>query len=264
MDFQEFNQVFTSDFNISRVTAMRLNRTADSPYTWLETPRRRHGLLLLTDYPAKFTFPDGSVLHGQPKDLILLSKGARYLLSFSVPEGMVTHPLAVHFGVLDEQGQEPEQKPGVVRLCRDDGTLLPMFRTAAQLYQTASPARLKAKVYEILGSIFPIADTDECCIDYINRNYTRQFSIPALAERCALCETAYRKRFKELTGLSPVQYINRLKIEKACQLILADDFSMQDISDFLNFYNLPYFYRVFRSITGTTPMQYRQNSTSGL
>ena len=33
--------------------------------------------------------------------------------------------------------------------------------------------------------------------------------------------------------------------------------SMQEISDFLNFYNLPYFYKVFRDVTGLTPLQYR-------
>jgi len=264
MDFQEYNRIFISDFNIDSVTAMRQNWTADTRYNRLEVPRRRYGLLLLTDYPAQFLLPDGTVLRGQPGDLIMLSKGAHYLLTFSVPKGATTHPLLINFHLLGDQGQEPELKPGVVRLCRDDGSLLQMFRAAAQLYKNASPARLKAKVYELLSSLFPFAGTDECCIDYINQHYTQQFSIPALAKRCGLCETTYRKRFKELTGLSPVQYINRLKIEKACQLILTDDLSMQDISDFLHFYSLPYFYKVFRDVTGLTPMQYRQAGIQGL
>ncbi len=264
MEFQEFNRIFISDFNIDNVTAMRQNWTADTRFNRMEVPRHRYGLLLLTDYPAHFLRPDGTVLRGQPGDLIMLSKNACYLLTFPVPKGAATHPLLINFRLLTEQGQEPEPETGVARLCRDDGSLLQMFRAAAQFYRNASPARLKAKVYELLDSLFPFAGTDECCIDYINQHYTRQFSIPALAQRCALCETTYRKRFKELTGLSPVQYINRLKIEKACQLILSDDLSMQDISDFLSFYSLPYFYKVFRDVTGLTPMQYRQAGTQGM
>ena len=66
------------------------------------------------------------------------------------------------------------------------------------------------------------------------------------------------KRFRQLTGLSPVQYINRLKIEKACQMLRSDDISPSAISDFLNFYSLPYFYKVFRDHTGMTPNQYRE------
>jgi len=262
MDFQEFNRIFISDFNIDSVTAMRQNWTADTRYNRLEIPRHRYGLLLLTDYPAQFLLPDGSVLSGQPGDLIMLSKGAHYLLTFSVPKDAETHPLLINFHLLVDHDQEPELKPGVARLCRDDGSLLQLFRAAARLYKNASPAGLKAKVYELLSKIFPIAGTDECCIDYINQHYTQQFSIQALAERCAMCETTYRKRFKELTGRSPVQYIKQLKIEKASQLILTDDLSIQDISDFLNFYSLPYFYKVFRDVTGLTPMQYRQNNLS--
>ena len=81
MDFQEFNRIFISDFNIDSVTAIRQNWAADTRYNRLEVPRRRYGLLLLTDYPAQFMLPDGTVLRGQPGDLIMLSKGAHYLLT---------------------------------------------------------------------------------------------------------------------------------------------------------------------------------------
>ena len=86
MDFQEFNRFFISDFNIDSVTAMRQNWTADTRHNRLEVPRHRYGLLLLTDYPAQFLLPDGAVLRGQPGDLVMLSKGAHYLLTFSVPK----------------------------------------------------------------------------------------------------------------------------------------------------------------------------------
>ena len=66
----------------------------------------------------------------------------------------------------------------------------------------------------------------------------------------------YRKRFKELTGMSPVQYINRLKIEKACQMLKGGDQHLQEISDFLGYNNLPCFYKVFKDHTGLTPKEY--------
>lgn len=256
MDFQEYNKLFTSDFNIDNITSLRQNWDADTRYNRMDVPRVQFGLLLLTDHPARFLLPEGRILQAQPGDLILLPKGAYYSLSFSVPEGETTSPLVINFRLLDEQGQEVELQSGVARLCRDDGSFLPMFKAAAQLYKAASPAKLKAKVYELLGELFPVVDRDECCIDYINRHYTQRFSIPDLAKKCAVCETAYRKRFKALTGLSPVQYINRLKVEKACQMLLSDDMRLQDISDFLNFYSLPYFFKVFKDCTGLTPNQY--------
>lgn len=262
MDFQEFNKIFTTDFNIDGITSVRQNWNADTRYNRLEIPRSRHGLLLLTDYNACFEHPDGTVLQCSPGDIVFLSKGARYLLTFSVPEGEMTHPLLINFRLLSAEGEEVEFENGVVRLGRSNPSLLGHFTTAAQLYKGASTALLKAKVYELLGNLFPIQESDECCLSYISRHYTDRFHVPLLAKRCAMSETAYRKRFRQLTGLSPVQYINRLKIEKACQMLQSGDISPSDISEFLNFYSLPYFYKVFKDITGQTPHQYRDPSPS--
>lgn len=257
MELQLINSVFTSDFNLDSVTSVRQNWNADTRYNRMEIPRHRNALLLLTDHPAVFQLPDNKVLQGNVGDIILLPKGARYILRFYVPDGQNTHPIVINFRLSDSNGEEMELGCGVHKLCSDDGSCAPFFHASAQLYRSASPALLKGKIYELFGNLFPISERDECCIDFINRHYTENFSIPHLAQKCALSESAYRKRFKQMTGLSPIQYVNRLKIEKACQLILTGDISMQEISDFLNFYNLPYFYKIFKDNTGVTPVQYR-------
>lgn len=260
MDLQVLNEIFTTDFNIDNVVARRQSWNTALRYNRLEDPRRFNGFFLLTDYPALFDLPDGSRMQANAGDVVLLPKGAHYALSLAVPPEKTAHPFIVNFRLSTPEGEERLLDCGVMRLCRDNGDLLALFSAAAQLYKNASPAGLKAKAYELFANLFPLAESDECCIAYINRHYTDQFSVPMLAKRCAMSETAYRKRFKQLTGLSPIQYINRLKIEKACQMLCSDDISPKDISDFLNFYSLPYFYKVFRDYTGTTPNQYRDKS----
>ena len=261
MDFQELNSVFQMDFNVDSITSAHRSWNSDTRYNWLETPRTRHGLMLLTDYPAIFQFPNGDTMQGNPGEVFLLPKGASYAVSFSVPEHLWTHPVVINFRLTTPSGAEIPLGDKILKLCTDDGTLTPLFLTTEELYKRASPMLLKSKLYELFGNLFPITQKDECCIQHINRHYTENFSIPNLAQRCAMSEAVYRKKFKQLTGTSPIRYINRLKIEKACQLILSCDFSMQEISDFLNFYNLPYFYKVFRENTGLTPLQYRQRKT---
>lgn len=199
-------------------------------------------------------------MRANPGDIMLLPTNSRYAVTFTAPKGKESHPLIVNFRMTDTEGNEVTMNSNIVRLTRDDGTLLPLFTTAAQLYKGANTALLKSKVYELFGSIFPLYDTNECCISYINHHYTLNFSIPDLAKRCALSETAYRKRFKQLTGLSPVQYINRLKIDKACQMLTNADIRPSDICSFLNFYSLPYFYKVFKDCTGLTPNQYKKHT----
>ncbi|MBR5295384.1 MAG: helix-turn-helix transcriptional regulator [Clostridia bacterium] len=258
MDLQILNKIFTTDFNIDGIHCPYRSWTADTRYNYLENPRRKNGLMLITDYPVEFQLPNGSLLQKNPGDIILLPKKARYTIRFLVPEGKTTHPAVINFRLTDLRGKEIEIEPCVLSLCKDDGRLLQMFQSAIHRFGSATPSKLKAKVYEILDEIFPITDEDDCCIGYINRHYTERFSIPELADKCAMCETAYRKRFKKLTGYSPVRYINALKIEKACQMLIGDDMRMQDISDFLGFYSLPYFYKVFKEEKGMTPNEYYQ------
>lgn len=257
MQLQQLNEIFATDFNLDGITSVKLEWSAEKRYNRLEVPRRIHGFFLPMDCPAEFSFPDGSSIQAGVGDVVLLAKGAYYALRLLAPEGKMGHSISVNFRISNTDGQELSLGEQVIRLCRDDGTLLPLFSAVARLYQKGSAAGLKAKVFELADAIFPLMDADECCIAYINRHYTNRFSVPELAQRCAMSETVYRKRFRQLTGLSPVQYINRLKIEKACQMLRSDDISPGAISDFLNFYSLPYFYKVFRDYMGMTPNQYR-------
>ena len=252
--------MFTSDFNLDSIISVRQSWQLDDRFNYLDSPRRSHGLFILTDFPALFELPDGSRLSANPGDVMLLPKGAHYAISFPLPAEKTAHPIMINFRLTALDGSEIPLNCGVTRLGRDNGTLLPLFAAAARLYQSSSPAKLKAKVYELFGTMFPLSETDECRVTYISHHYTDRFSVPQLAKQCAMSETVYRKRFKQLTGLSPVQYINRLKIEKACQMLQSGDISPKDISDFLNFYSLPYFYKVFKANTGMTPNQYRDSA----
>ena len=259
MDIQGFKAFFHTDFNINEIHAMQQFWHQKLHFVDLmQNPRRNHGLLLLTDHPAIFTMPDGHRILAEVGDVMFLPKGARYTVNFQITPEKTARPFLINCRVYGADGAEAAPDGSPMRLCKDDGSLLPLFAEAAALYKGAHPAQLKSTVYRLFSLLFPMEQTDDCCIGYINSHFTEQFSIPQLARQCALSESVYRRRFRQLTGLSPVQYINRLKVEKARQLLQSDDISHQQISDFLNFYNVSYFHRVFKSITGQTPGEYRR------
>ena len=258
VNFLELNKVFNEEFNIDGIIALKQNR-GKSKHSWMENGRRSNGLLLITDHPAYFETYNGHSFKADVGDVILMTAGSRYTVDFPIPEGKRTHPLMVNFRLTNAAGEEIILPEGVFKLMRDDGSLLPLFSSAAQLYKNSRKALLKAKVFEIIGNLFPIEPYDECAIEFIGRHYTRSFSIPSLAKKCGMSEAAYRKRFKEITGTSPIRYINRLKIEKACELIVDEDFSTTYICEFLKFDSLSYFYRVFKGITGMTPNEFKAN-----
>ena len=58
------------------------------------------------------------------------------------------------------------------------------------------------------------------------------------------------------TGISPSNYKIKSKIEKAMQMLKTDTISTSEIVSELNFYDLAYFYKMFKKETGLTPAEY--------
>ena len=153
MDIQDINKIFTTDFNLDGIACPRRNWDADSRYNYIDNPRRRNGLMLVTDHPVLFNMADGSALRATAGDLILLPKGTRYTVQFLVPPEEQTHPVVLNFRLTAADGPEIFMGSQVIRLCRDDGSLLPLFKSVTKLYENGTTANLKAKVYELFGKL---------------------------------------------------------------------------------------------------------------
>lgn len=67
--------------------------------------------------------------------------------------------------------------------------------------------------------------------------------------------------FKEQEQVTTVQFINRVKVKQAEELLLTTDFSIKEIAYELSFNNEKYFLRVFKKINSLTPTQYRNSYT---
>ena len=63
--------------------------------------------------------------------------------------------------------------------------------------------------------------------------------------------------FKNSTGLSFKEYLNKVRIEESKILLLNTDFSIIDIAIAVGFEDQSYFSKVFKKYTGTTPKQFR-------
>ena len=92
MDFQLLNEIFTADFNIDSIISVQQSRDDGVRFNYLETPRRSHGLFLLTDYPVVYELPNGDCLQANPGDVMLLPKGAHYAINFAPPPEKLSVP----------------------------------------------------------------------------------------------------------------------------------------------------------------------------
>jgi AraC-like DNA-binding protein len=103
---------------------------------------------------------------------------------------------------------------------------------------------------------------------YLNDNLTEQFRERDLASIAGLSTGAFSRSFRRHTGMTLVQYVNRLRINLACQLLMGDgDIKITDVCFASGFNNLSNFNRQFLTQKGMTPSRFRillgENETTG-
>ena len=108
----------------------------------------------------------------------------------------------------------------------------------------------RAESREALGRL----DTS---ISYIHANFRLELTVKALAEMEYLGVSRYRELFKETTGISPCEYITRLRIEKAKDLLIQSKVTIQNVAERVGYKDRLYFQRIFKKYTNMTPRQWR-------
>ena len=101
-------------------------------------------------------------------------------------------------------------------------------------------------------------------IDYLNDHYNKNFSNTELLSITNLSPYYSIRLFKKETGKTPHEYLLHLKIEKAKELLTFSSYSITEICFLCGFSEHSHFSKVFRKITGTSPIAYRKavkNST---
>lgn len=99
-------------------------------------------------------------------------------------------------------------------------------------------------------------------IAYINANLGNQLTLDGLAGHFNISKYYLCRFFKERTGLSVIDYVNRKRILTAEKLILQSKHTITDISLMVGFNNLTHFERTFKKLTGAPPRGYKITALS--
>jgi AraC-like DNA-binding protein len=94
---------------------------------------------------------------------------------------------------------------------------------------------------------------------FIRENLTRPFSEADLAAIAGQSQSAFSRSFRRHTGMSPVRYVKRLRINLACQILMSEEqASVTDICFEVGFNNLSNFNRQFLAEKGMPPSRFRR------
>lgn len=93
---------------------------------------------------------------------------------------------------------------------------------------------------------------------WLDENYTCKFSLSTLAEEVGKSKSYISRRFHTETGENILDYLNTLRLRKACEALLHSEASVREIAGKVGFSDVTYFISAFGKGIGETPLQYRK------
>src|SRR5690606_3702235 len=101
-------------------------------------------------------------------------------------------------------------------------------------------------------------DLIEKSIDYMQKNMDKSITLEILSKYINTSTSHYSAIFKKKIGFPPIEYLNHLKIQKACQYLQFTKFRVKEIALKIGIEDQYYFSRLFTKIMGVCPSDYRE------
>ncbi|SFM93794.1 helix-turn-helix domain-containing protein [Rugamonas rubra] len=122
--------------------------------------------------------------------------------------------------------------------------------------------------YQLLSTV-PMQSSDDddalarisSAVNFIVQNFSSQFSMSDLAQQLGMSERMFTRFFRSATGNSFTDFVNRLRVNKACQLLMETERYVTNICYDAGFNNVANFNRRFLELKGMTPKEFRQQAS---
>ena len=99
-------------------------------------------------------------------------------------------------------------------------------------------------------------------VDKIEREYTHKITLCDLSDIAQINEKYLCRFFKEYTGQTPIDYINRLRIDRACFEMSVNKLNVTEAAYECGYNEISYFTKIFKKYKGMTPGAYRKRYCS--
>ncbi len=134
-------------------------------------------------------------------------------------------------------------------------TKVPLYSKDGKIYGTAGFSRDIKDIAGLPRLYSEMADV----IEYISKNYMNVIKVPVLADLAFTSVGNFNRKFKKNLGISPIEFILKVRVKAACKHLLVSMDSLSDISHRVGFGEQSYFTRQFKNQMGVSPSNYRKN-----
>jgi AraC family transcriptional regulator, transcriptional activator for feuABC-ybbA operon len=136
-------------------------------------------------------------------------------------------------------------------------------------YEFITKALLQQLLFEIFQNIknnsqnYSTSLKVEKIIEYMRQNIDNRLTLADLSELVQLSSAYLSRVFKETTGYSVIGFFNKIKVDKAKELIIEGDKKVKEVAQILGFTDEFYFSRIFKKIEGMSPSEFYRKNVHG-
>ena len=265
------NSQFLDNLRISDITVISGVRMAGR-MTDYSNGRSHNGILYVRQGEAAFYSGQEKIAVVSDGELLFLPKHKRYHMRYTAES---TAFVLVNFELRGEGNEEALLFEDVTVLARDDAMhrlerTMKSFELCGASKTVDATLRKKELMYRLLGAVY----SPEFCLpkreDVIPRiaegvylleqRYLENLPIAFFAKASHVSVNTFRALFQKQFGCSPVKYRNRLRLERARELLLEGGFAVSEVAYASGFENVGYFCRAYRQSMGESPGETKQRS----
>lgn len=130
-------------------------------------------------------------------------------------------------------------------------------------------ARVSAYLQTLLDQL-PQSDDSQDALElidrvkkYIQEHYAENLTLAVLSNVFFVCPAYLSRLFKKKTGINFVDYLTRLRVEKAKEFLALPALKVYTVAEMVGYENPRYFSRIFKDVTGMSPQDYRSSVCAG-
>lgn len=263
MKIYTINDLANQNFDAEFLNSMRQQWHSTKSVQFFDAPKKYN--LLLYIYGCTFTYTDknGKTFVAHSGDVVYTPIGSEYSVEIS-EEKENAYTIGINFYLYDESHEHIIFSDTIqIFHSFSDRSVSMLFQQTLTLDVMRPLLRNKILLLEILCSLAShtakknIPERIINCLSYLSEHIEENPTVGSLASFCGVSEVYLRKEFRNCTGLSPLQYRNRIRLDKARSYLEYGDISVQEISDMLGYSTVSHFIKEFRVNFGMPPLKYR-------
>lgn len=222
--------------------------------------RYSHGLAIFLDGERNFCFDDKK-MNVTKNTIVYFPKGSNY----TIKEKEQSDCYAINF----QMSSDCSFPPFAFKIKNRD-LFLKYFKDSQRNWITKNNgynAKIKSDLYSIIYNMqfefnlpYGKISVIQPAIDYIHSNYCEKpISVSYLASLCNISTVYLSSCFVKSFGLSPIKYINHLKMKRAKELLSSKMYTVTDVCFLSGYNNESYFSREFKKCFDVSPIEFKRS-----